>query len=310
MIHRLKLRGAHLVRQILTRILPQMGEQIMQFATYYPHAQTTYSVPVYRDEVFRVPDEPLPIPPRRPFWANYCTSVDTWVQSGKDDIEAMRRILRESGFPIEQAGKILEWGVAGGRLIRHLYDLTPKTEIWGVDLWASAVRWCQERLSPPFHFATTTVVPHLPFPDQTFDLIYAGSVFTHLDDLVEAWFLELQRLLKPGGRLYFTINDRHAVGIFEGAGTPVNRARYIERVEGEQGWQNWINYLHHTSGVRAILEGRCADDHDGPPRHLSCPVGRGLSQIPHRPRLEMAFGYAGSLWPSDRRAPGAAMRLF
>jgi spermidine synthase len=82
------------------------------------------------------------------------------VQSGKDDIETMRRILRESGFLIEQAGKILEWGVAGGRLIRHLRDLTPKTEIWGVDLWASAVRWCQEHLSPPFHFATPEAYGH------------------------------------------------------------------------------------------------------------------------------------------------------
>jgi SAM-dependent methyltransferase len=255
MIRRLQRRAAHHVRQILVRLLPEMGEQVMQLATYYPHSQTTYSVPIFRNQLIRVPGEPLPIPPQHPFWANYCTSVDTWIQSGKDDIDTMRRILRESGFPIEQAGKILEWGVAGGRLIRHLHDLTPKTEIWGVDLWASAVRWSQEHLSPPFHFATTTVVPHLPFSDQTFDLIYAGSVFTHLDDLVEAWFLELQRVLKPSGRLYFTTNDRHAVSIFEGAGTPANRARYIERVQGEQCWQDWIDFLHRIPEYAQFLKG-------------------------------------------------------
>src|SRR4051794_27373327 len=116
MIRRLKHRGAHLVRQSLVRLLPGMGEQIMQLATYYPHAQTTYSVPVYRNEMVRLHNEPLPIPPRHPFWANYCTSVETWLQSGKDDIEMMRRILHESGFAIDEAGKILEWGVAGGRL--------------------------------------------------------------------------------------------------------------------------------------------------------------------------------------------------
>jgi SAM-dependent methyltransferase len=264
MINRLKRRVGSLVRQTLVRLLPGMGEQIMQLATYYPHAQTTYSVPVYRDQVLQVGGEPLPIPPQHPFWANYCTSAKTWVQSGKDDLEIMRRILRESGFAIEEAGKILELGVAGGRLIRHLQNLTPKAEIWGVDLWASAIRWCQEHLSPPFYFATTTVVPHLPFSDQTFDLIYAGSVFTHLDDLVEAWFLELQRILNPGGRLYFTINDRHAVS-------------------------------------------RCTDDHYGPPGHLSCPMGRGLSEIADRPGLEMALGHARSLWPSDRCAPRTAI---
>ena len=255
MISHLRRRGGSLIRQGLVRLLPGMGEQIMQLATYYPHAQNTYCVPVYRNQVLQVDDEPLPVPPQHPFWANYCTSAKTWVQSGKDDIEIMRRILRESGFVIEEAGKILEWGVAGGRLIRHLHDLTPKTEIWGVDFWASAVRWCQEHLSPPFYFATTTVVPHLPFPDHTFDLIYAGSVFTHLDDLVEAWLLELQRILKSGGRLYFTINDRHAVSIFEGAGTRENRARYIERAQGDQSWQHWINFLHSTPEYAQFLRG-------------------------------------------------------
>jgi SAM-dependent methyltransferase len=165
----------------------------------------------------------------------------------------MRGILRESGFVIEEAQKILELGVASGRLIRHLHDLTPKTEIWGVDFWASAVRWCQDHLSPPFYFATTTVVPHLPFPDQTFDLIYAGSVFTHLDDLAEAWFLELRRILKSSGRLYFTINDRHAASIFEGAGTAENRARYAERAGG--GWQDFVNFLHGRPEYAQFLNG-------------------------------------------------------
>ena len=254
-INVLKRRARSLAHQTLVRLLPGMGEQIMQLAAYYPHAQTNYSVPVYRDQVLQVDDEPLPVPPRYPFWADYCTSAKSWVQSGKDDIEAMRRILRESGLAIEDARKILEWGVAGGRLIRHLRDLTPNTEIWGVDFWASAIRWCQEHISPPFYFATTTVVPHLPFPDHTFDLIYAGSVFTHLDDLVEAWFLELQRILNPGGRLYFTINDRHAVSIFEGAGTPEKRARYIERVQGNQSWQLWIDFLHNAPEYAQFLRG-------------------------------------------------------
>jgi len=251
----LKRRSASLVGQRLARLLPGGGEQIMQLATYYPHAHTTYGVPVYRNHLIQVEGELLPVPPQHPFWANYCTSAKTWVQSGKDDIGNMRRILRESGFVIEDVKKILEFGVAGGRLIRHLHDLTPETEIWGVDLWASAVRWCQEHLSPPFHFATTTVVPHMPFPEQTFDLIYAGSVFTHLDDLVEAWFLELQRILKPSGRLYFTINDRHAVSIFEGAGTVENRARYIERVQGDQNWQKLIDFLHGCPEYMQFLKG-------------------------------------------------------
>ena len=36
MIHRLKRRAGSLVRQTLVKLLPGMGEQIMQLATYYP----------------------------------------------------------------------------------------------------------------------------------------------------------------------------------------------------------------------------------------------------------------------------------
>jgi hypothetical protein len=61
--------------------------------------------------------------------------------------------------------------------------------------------------------------------------------------------------LKPGGRLYFTINDCHAVSIFEGAGMLANRARYIERLQGEQCWQDWIKLLHGTPEYAQFLKG-------------------------------------------------------
>ena len=254
MLNGISRRGAAYIRQSMARLLPDMGEQVMQLASYFPHSSGSYSLPAYAQPASRQSVDPLPVPPRDPLWANYCTTVESFLQSGQDDTDTMRRLLHESGAPIEQAGTILEWGVAGGRLIRHLADLTPTTEVWGVDLWSSAIYWCQEHLSPPFHFATTTAIPHLPFEDRTFGLIYAGSVFTHLDDLVSAWALELRRVLKPGGRLYFSLNDRHAARIFEGEGTPENRARYIERVRLE-GWTSWLELIHDNPHYRRFLQG-------------------------------------------------------
>jgi len=161
----------------------------------------------------------------------------------------MRRILRESGFAIEEAGKILELGVAGGRLIRHLQNLTPKAEIWGVDFMGECYQ----------------MVSGTPVPAVLLCHNYGGASsalfrsdirsylrrlsFTHLDDLVEAWFLELQRILNPGGRLYFTINDRHAVSIFEGAGTPGKPSAVHRTLQGDQCWQHWINFLHSNQNT-------------------------------------------------------------
>jgi SAM-dependent methyltransferase len=130
----------------------------------------------------------------------------------------------------------------------------PHQEIWGVDIWASAILWCKEHLSPPFHFATTTVTPHLPFEDRSFGLVFAGSVWTHLDDLAEAWALEVHRILRPGGCLYFSINDRSAVKVFEGGGIAENRARYLERIRPDN-WSGWLRLLESHSGYQRFAEG-------------------------------------------------------
>jgi hypothetical protein len=38
-------------------------------------------------------------------------------------------------------------------------------------------------------------------------------VFTHIDDLVDSWLLELRRTLKPSGLLYVTIHDDTSVSM-------------------------------------------------------------------------------------------------
>jgi SAM-dependent methyltransferase len=227
---------------------------LQHLAAFFPYRveESSYTLPAYPEEQRRHPSSKLPIPPD-PFWAQYCTNVETYLQSGLDDTITVRRLLTESGAPIEQLGRILELGVAGGRLIRHFEDLSQQQETWGVDVWSSAILWCKEHLSP-FNFATTTLTPHLPFEDRSFGLIYAGSVWTHLDDLAEAWTLEAHRLLRPGGRLYFTINDRSAVKIFEGGGSDENRARYIERIRPEN-WTAWLKLLVGQAGYQSFARG-------------------------------------------------------
>jgi SAM-dependent methyltransferase len=152
-------------------------------------------------------------PPER--WAGYCSTPRDYLDSGKIHVQAMRQIVEGSGFPLTRAGRVLEFGCSAGRMLRWLHDLTPPCEVWGADVTSRDVHWCKQHLSPPFHFVTTTTHPHLPFEDRYFGFVFAGSVFTHLDDLAEAWFQELRRVLRPGGRLYVTLHDRHTLALLE-----------------------------------------------------------------------------------------------
>jgi SAM-dependent methyltransferase len=123
----------------------------------------------------------------------------------------MLDICNRSGVQIESLGHILEFGCADGRMLRWLRHLASDREVWGTDIHAGRISWCKQNLGPPFHFLTNTTVPHLPFEDRHFGFIFAGSVFTHIDDLADAWFAELRRILRPGGKLFVTVHLKNDI---------------------------------------------------------------------------------------------------
>lgn len=238
----------------LYEVLPSVGARVMQVANFWPHRpeDDSYTLPAYARENKRHSTSRPPVPPSD-LWVNYGTSDEEYLECGRNDVAKLRQILEQTGTPIESAKRILEFGCAAGRMIRWLDDLAPSREIWGVDIWASAILWCKEFLSPPFHFATTTVCPHLPFEDRYFDFIYAGSIFTHVEDMTDAWFLELRRVLRPGGKFFFTINDHSTVAVFEGQRTAEEMEINYKRMGGQKNWTSYVdNHLRLTPEYQAF----------------------------------------------------------
>ena len=118
--------------------LSALAAPLQHRALLYPHnaEDTSYTLPAF-PELGRSGNA-LPIPPER-LWANYCTSAESFLKSGADDVDTMVKLIAESGTSIDDAGRTLELGVAGGRMIRHLIKYASAQEIWGVDHWATAV---------------------------------------------------------------------------------------------------------------------------------------------------------------------------
>ena len=95
---------------------------------------------------------------------------------------------------------VLDFGCGCGRVTRFMP--WRRDQITGVDVDAEAIDWCRKNLDEVARFKATNPMPPLPFDENEFDLIFAGSVFTHLPaDMEEAWLRELTRLLQPGGAL-------------------------------------------------------------------------------------------------------------
>lgn len=154
------------------------------------------------------------IMPPKDLWIGGPTK-EFYLYWGKKDVNKMLEIVKASNFSFQKGSRILDLGCREGRMIRHFKALSETCEIWGVDISAEHIYWCKRNLDPPFHFATTTTVPHLPFEDSYFDFIYTGSVFTHIDDLAESWLLEIRRILSPNGRAYITIHDKHTIKLID-----------------------------------------------------------------------------------------------
>lgn len=178
----------------------------------YPAKQGFYALQHFDSDNHQSRRALLPVPPPG-VRSGYGETEDDWLKGGKKDIDNMIMLLSSSNFSIQKGSRILDLGCASGRMVRWLAGPAEECEIWGVDIDARLIVWCQENLSPPFNFATITTMPHLPFEDRYFDLIYCGSVFTHIDDLADAWLLEIKRILHAGGRAYITVHDQHSADL-------------------------------------------------------------------------------------------------
>ncbi len=183
------------------------------FVTFFPYRRSSYAYVIPKTAAHNdAPGRQLPAPPEG-LWLGYGKTIDEWLESGRRHVDKMRGILADSGCSLEPGSRVLELGCAAARMTRWLQDVAEQGEVWGTDISGEHIVWCKQNLSPPFHFLITTTTPHLPFGDNYFDLIYAGSVFTHIDDLADAWLLEVRRILKSGGRLYITIHDNDTIRI-------------------------------------------------------------------------------------------------
>lgn len=112
--------------------------------------------------------EGLPVPPEE-LWAFYGPDAQTYISLGKKQVAEMARIVEESGVTLTKVSRVLELGCAAGRMLRHVPVFAPNAEYWGVDISAKHIQWCVDNLTPAMptlQFATTTVIPHLPFEDR------------------------------------------------------------------------------------------------------------------------------------------------
>lgn len=136
---------------------------------------------------------------------------DSVLKDGWAAYKLFKSLYERHVGPIADCRNVLDFGCGWGRIIRFfLKDVAP-SKLWGVDPVAEMVSLCQ-RQNRWCNFEAIHTRPPCRFPENTFDLIYSFSVFSHLsEEMHKSWLLELNRILKPGGLLIATTRGREFI---------------------------------------------------------------------------------------------------
>lgn len=144
---------------------------------------------------------------------------DYWL-SGLRDYLMIRHLSKKYSLDLPKPERIFDLGCASGRVIRHFSAHEKGLDLWGMDINIRHTEWVRRYLDPSIKVFQGTILPSLPLRDDYFSLVYAFSVFSHIDFLETAWLLELRRILRPGGVAYLSI---HSEGTWKRmrAGVPI-----------------------------------------------------------------------------------------
>jgi 2-polyprenyl-3-methyl-5-hydroxy-6-metoxy-1,4-benzoquinol methylase len=135
-----------------------------------------------------------------------------FIESGFDTCQSFNEILNKTiGKELSDFSKIYDFGCGCGRVVRALKTLNPSVVCHGSDIDAEAISWLQQNYSKFAEFSVNPSATRTIHPDNHFDFVYSISVFTHLpEDMQFFWLSELQRIVKPNGFLLLTTHgEKH-----------------------------------------------------------------------------------------------------
>ena len=147
--------------------------------------------------------------------------------------QEVRKYARSLGIRLDLNAKVLDFGVGWGRFYRVFLRHLATENFIGIDVDQDCIDLC--RASIPYgRFEKCDVAP--PFDlikDKSLDIVYAYSVFSHLNEATsQLWVREFARVLKPGGMLIVTTLKKAHIGVWQNL--------------METGWEGWRQALEQA----------------------------------------------------------------
>ncbi|MDG2189580.1 MAG: class I SAM-dependent methyltransferase [Paracoccaceae bacterium] len=134
-------------------------------------------------------------------------------------------------YELKHRPKILDYGCGWGRITRLMATLSDDENIHGVDVDGRLISSANECAST-IQFSEIESMGTLPFDNDSLDLLFANSVFSHLSEVSAIATLgELTRILAPDGLLIISVLEQVEMQKFY---SNVKQKDWIEKVLGGQ----------------------------------------------------------------------------
>lgn len=139
---------------------------------------------------------------------------------------------------------VLDWGCGTGRLLRHLPTLMDTSNtFFGTDYNKKYIKWCSDNLEG-ICFKNNELNPPLDFEDNSLDVIYGISIFTHLSESLHySWMKELTRVLRNNGIIFLTTHgDAHMFKLLEKEQEKYNQGELVVHSYKKEGNRLFASY--------------------------------------------------------------------
>lgn len=132
------------------------------------------------------------------------TTKELYYWMGRTGIDSISKILELTSLPPSNVTNILDMPSGWGMVLRHMKYSWPKARITACDIVESAISFCSETFgaTPVLSFENLDEVVF----DNAFDIIWCGSLFTHLDaQSSNALVRLLHRHINKNGVIIFSL---------------------------------------------------------------------------------------------------------
>ena len=136
--------------------------------------------------------------------------ASVYFAAGRSALDCIGLCLQAARKSISDVKRILDLPCGHGRILRYLKAAFPEAEITACDILRDGVDFCAKNFDAIPVYSEDDPIK-IPLKHDCFDLIWVGSLFTHLDAGLWSRFLRVFRtFLHPSGVLVFSTHGYDA----------------------------------------------------------------------------------------------------